>query len=362
MPILPNPTGMLGWAFQTNVLSNIKPNSAFLKGLFFGDRSLNLPTEVAELSYLEGHQQMAPFVEVNAEAVSVQGHSVRFAAVSTPNIRIKRPMEAYTAMLNRLPGSGMFITGGDAVISARLAAIAEDAKTLADMIERREEWMASTLLTGSTAGTMDLSYSVDERANWRVRYPRNTAMVAAASASWDSSTDIDGDFHRAKRAMAKNQQLVPTHCILGPLTAARFMKNAGVRALMDNRRINPGDLQMAGQFNESGAIPLGTFCGISVWEYGGVYTSDAGVETGFMPDGAANSGVALFLHCSPANEGKFLYGAIPDHGAFESGAFVGKRFSKTFKTEDPSTLVQLLQSRPLPIIRRTGSVYRLSGL
>lgn len=357
MPILPNPTGMLGWAFQTNVLSNIKPNASFLKGLFFGDRSTNLPTEVAELSYLEGHQQMAPFVEVNAEAISVQGHSVRFATVSTPNIRIKRPMEAYTAMLNRLPGTGMFITGGDAVISARLAAIAEDAKTLADMIDRREEWMATMLLTGATAGTMDLSYQAAERANWRVRYPRSTTMVAAAGATWVASTDVDGDFHRAKRAMAAYQQLTPTHCIMDPQTASRFMANPGVRALMDNRRINPGDVQLAGQFNESGAIPLGTFCGISCWEYGGTFTDDAGSVTQFMP-----VGVALFLHCSPANEGKFLYGAIPDHGAFESGAFVGKRFSKTFKTEDPSTLVQLLQSRPLPMIRRPGSVYRLSGV
>jgi hypothetical protein len=357
MPILTNTTGMLGWAFQTSVLSNIKPNAAFLKGLFFGGREENLPTEVAELSYLEGHQQMAPFVEVNAEAVSVQGHSVRFANVATPNIRIKRPMEAYTVMQNRLPGTGMFITGGDAVVAARLAAIAEDAKTLADMIERREEWMASELLTGATAATMDLSYQVAERANFRVRYPRSTTMVAAAGTAWDTSTDIDGDFHRAKRAMSKYQQLVPTHCIMDSQTASRFMKNATVRSLMDNRRINPGDLQLANQFNESGAIPLGTFCGISCWEYSGEYTNDSGVSTAFMP-----TGVALFLHCSPSNEAKFLYGAIPDHGAFESGNFVGKRFAKTFKTDDPSTLVQLLQSRPMPLIRRPGAVYRLSGV
>lgn len=357
MPILTNTTGMLGWAFQSSVLSNIKPKTAFLKGLFFGGREENLPTETAELSYLEGHTQMAPFVEVNAEAVSVQGHSVRFANVSTPNIRIKRPMEAYTVMLKRLPGTGVFITGGDVVQAARLKAIAEDAQTLSDMIERREEWMASELLTGATAATMDLSYQVDERANWRVRYPRSTTMVATAATAWDTSTDIDGDFHRAKRAMAKYQQLVPTHCIMDPQTSARFMKNATVRSLMDNRRINPGDLSLSNQFDQSGAIYLGTFCGISCWEYAGEYTNDSGAATAFMP-----VGVALFLHCSPANEAKFLYGAIPDHGAFEAGLFVGKRFSKTMKVEDPSVLTQLLHSRPLPLIRRPGSVYRLGGV
>lgn len=351
-PVITNT--QLGWATMSTVQSNILPVSSFLKGLFFRKPSINLETESAELSYLEGHEKMAPFVEVNSEAIPVEGNSTVFANVSCPNIRIKRTMEAYTAFIRRQPGTGIHVTGSQAVARARNAAIAEDAETMARMIERREEWMVSRFLTGIVSGFLRLTYSVSERANFTISIPRPATHVAAAAVTWLSSTKIELDFHNAKLVMSK-KGLVPTHCILGATAAAYFINNSGVKALLDTKNVSAGDLQLSNQFNESGAIFLGTFCGISVWQYAAEYIDDAtGTSTPHI--GAEQ---AIFLNATPSNAAQFFYGAIPDHDAFEQGKFVGKRFSKAKKTFDPSTYIQLTHTRPLPMIRKPGSVYVL---
>lgn len=350
---LPTTTGMLSWAYQTSVLSNIKPKSSFLKQLFFGGRSESLPTEVAELSYLEGHTEMAPFVEVNAEATAVKGNSVRFANVSTPNIRIKRPMEAYNVFLRRLPGTGIFISSGDVVQAARAAAIAEDMQTMSDMIERREEWMVAQMLNGRTSGYIELSYSSGEKANWKVSIPRDSTMVATVTTSW-ATGNIENDIHLAKKAMARYQQLTPNVCVLGSNASYLFRTNSTVRATLDTKNVSSGALDLTTQFDRSGVIYIGRFCGIEFYEYAAQYTADGTLAaTDFI-----SADHAIFLNTT-ANESKFLYGAIPDHGAFEQGSFVGQRFSKTWMENDPSVYVQLLQSRPMPMIRRPGAIYSL---
>lgn len=352
---LPTTTGMLSWAYQSTVLSNIKPKTSFLKQLMFGNRTQNLPTEVAELGYREGHTLMAPFVEVNAEATSVPGNSIRLGNVSCPNIRIKRPMDAYNAFLRRLPGTGIFITGGDVVQAARAAAIAEDAQTLADMIDRREEWMVAQMLDyRAAAGYIRLSYSVAEQANFTVSIPRDTSMVATVSTSW-ATADIATDIHAVKKAMARYQQLTPNVCVLGSNASYLFRTNATVRATLDTKNVSAGSLELQSQFNESGVIYLGRYAGIEFWEYAAQFTADG---TGTLTD-YISADNAIFLHTSPSNEAQWFYGAIPDHDAFDEGLFVGQRFGKAWKEKDPSVYVQLLHSRPLPFLRRPGALYNL---
>lgn len=352
-PVITNT--QLGWATMSTVQSNILPVTSFFKGLYFRKPAQNLTTESVELSYLEGHKKMAPFVEVNAEAINVDGNSTVFANVSCPNIRIKRPMEAYNVLIRRQPGTGIFQNSPGVVTSARNSAISEDAETMARMIERREEWMAAKFLTGVDASNLILNYQVSEKANFTVTIPRPANHVASPVTAWASSTKIELDFHNAKKRMAKSQ-LVPTHCILDDLAAADFMVNSGVRATLDTKNVTAGDLQLANQFSEAGAIYLGRFCGISVWHYTGEYIDEDGVTvTPYMP-----TNKAIFLNASPANGAEWFYGAIPDHDAFEQGMFVGKRFSKATKTFDPSIYTQLVHTRPLPMIRKPGSIYVLS--
>ena len=102
-PVITN--NVLGWAFQTSYINNTKRPSQFLKQLYFEGREENVPTESIEYSFREGDRLLAPFVEVNGEAVSVGGRSVTFANISAPNIKLKRAMDAYNSLIRRLPSS-----------------------------------------------------------------------------------------------------------------------------------------------------------------------------------------------------------------------------------------------------------------
>lgn len=355
-PVLTNT--MLGWAYQTEVINNILPTSSFLKNLMFGGRELTVPTESVELSYLVGDMKMAPFVKVNGEARMVGGRSKYFDNVSCPNIRIKRPMEAFQVLNKRQPGTGIFVSGGSQIMRARREAIAQDAQTMRDKIDVREEWMVAQLLTGTTAASMVLTYTDAEGDNFTVTVPRPhaTDFVRNAGTAWSSSTTIELDFHKAKEVMSKYQRLVPNVCVMGATAAAEFITNAGVKALLDTKNVSAGAISLQNQFNESGAIYLGRFCGVECWQYAAEYDADTtGTSTPFI--GAEQ---AIFLHTSPANKSVFYYGAIPDHDAMDAGLLETKIFSKAWKEKDPSVYVQLAHTRPLPHIRKTGAVLVLA--
>lgn len=352
-PVLTNT--MLGWAYQTEVINNIVPTTSFLKTLMFGGREETVPTESIELSYLVGDQPMAPFVEVNGEAKMVGGRSKVFGNVSAPNIRIKRPMEAYNVLNKRQPGTDIFTNGGQ-VLARRRAAIAEDLQYMRDLIDTREEWMVAQMLTGTTAASIVLSYQSPEGANFTITVPRPhaTAFVAAAGTAWSTSTTIWNDFHNAKTIMSRYQRLAPTDCIIGASAAAWFVNNTTVKAQLDNQNLDAGTLSLQTQFNESGVIFLGTYAGVRCWQYAAQYVDDNGSAADFI--GAEQ---AIFVHASPANKSKFYYGAIPDHDAMEQGLLETKLFVKADKKFDPSVYVQLAHTRPLPLLRKTGSVFVL---
>jgi hypothetical protein len=222
-------------------------------------------------------------------------------------------------------------------------------------IERREEWMVSQLLCGTDSSYLKISYQVDEGANFTVSTPRPSGSVATAATTWASSTTIKLDFHNAKVQMAKTGNM-PTDVVLGSTAAANFIQNSTVAAVLDIKNISAGALTLITQFSESGAIYLGTFMGVNVWQYTGTYIADGtGTVTPYV-----GADLAIFLDTDPArNAARFYYGCIPDHDAFEQGSFVGKVFSKSWTTKDPSIRTQLVHTRPLPHIRKPGSVYVL---
>ena len=252
----------LGWAYQTSFLNNVKPKATFLTQLLFGGRETILPTESVELSYREGERFLAPFVEVNAEAIPVGARSTTFANVSTPNIRIKRSMEAFNAFLRRQPGTNVFIDNSAPVMAARTQAIAEDLLFMSDLIDNRLEWMVGQLITGTTDGKMVLAYEVQQNANWRIEIPRATDVdiTLTSTARWnDSAPDLLTDFLTVKRLLSKHVSAPPSVCVMDSLAATAFLKlikaDSGWRELFQSSsNISTGELNLQAQFGENGAI------------------------------------------------------------------------------------------------------------
>lgn len=365
MPLPVRTDNYLGWAFLTGAINEVKPTASFMTSLFFPQRR-TVPTEVIEMSYLDGDRKLAPFVAVNGEAVSVAGRTHRFANVMAPNIRIKRPMEAYQFLIRRQPGTPVFVGSADVLASYRQA-LADDVQIMADLIQNRLEWMCSEM-----AVKAKLTYSVSEGDNFEVTIPRaaalggNTGVALTTTNRWGYSfsgasftegttSDPAYDFGQAKFQLSKHG-VVPTIAVMGRRAAQAFMSHSKVRELMDYARLTAGTLTLQNQFIAQGAIPYGTFCGIQVWEYSRTYINDAGSEVPFLGDD-----MVIFLSAEAQANNVIYYGAIPDHDAVEGGLLQTEIFSKSWMEKDPSIRVQLAHTRPLPCPRRPNTVYVLDA-
>lgn len=344
----------LGWAFLTGAINETDRPISFYKTMFFGDTEI-VPAETLELSYFEGQRRMAPFVAKNGEAVSVDPRSTKFANVSFPNIRVKRPMEAYDALTKRMPGQDIFATTG-AFAQAASRVIAEDTEILSDVIDNREEWMCAKM-----AQNRLIEYSVSDMDSFKITMPYDaTNMTRDISASgtrnWatGSAVNLIEDFQIMKRNSARYGKVQMRNAVFGRGAATAWMNLEIPRTLLDNRRLESGRQELQGVFDLQGVYYMGTFMGIDLWEYSGTYTDDDGNEQDFQ-----QSNQVTFLPDPSASQAKLYYGLIPDTVAIEQGLTEVQRFSKSWQQEDPSARIQLVHTRPLPVLRRPNTIYNL---
>ena len=334
----------LRWQSLTEVINEIKSPNQFFKKLLFGKFETKA-TDTIELSYLKRGRKTAPFVEKNGEAISIEGHDEEFVVVEAPNIRIKRPFTPGPLLEARRVGTRAFVNRAE-MNAAINAHIGRDMEVLGDNISDTEEWMCASALKGK------IQYQVSPNANFQITYPKPAAHTYTAAALWDAGTpgNPDIDFKKAKRLMSKEVGLAPNNCIMGELASDAFLANADVQKKLDTRNYNAGLVTIESQFTEDGAIWLGRFAGINCWEYGRTVDFE-GTDTKLMADKDVH-----FVHAGSAAKNITYYASIPDMRALAGGTFQRKRFSKSWQEEDPSALISLVHTRPLPWMRRPGSV------
>ena len=336
---------VLHWSTMTATINDIKSPNAFLKNLLFPNEE-PVSTETIEISFLKGEREIAPFVEVNAEAIMVAGYNEQFATVKAPNIRIKRPMTASEIMFKRRPGTVIFAPD-DQKRTAMQVAMGRDQTRMADLIANTIEYMIAYAIRGQ------ISYSVQDQANFRITFPRTASHNLAPVAAWSGSPNIVQDFINAARLINDDAQLNPTHALFSKEAAQNFLANTAVKDLLDKRNIDAGGITIRAQFADTGARFMGTFLGIQCWEYG------RAVSVNGVSEDLIRAGYVEFVTVSPSAENVLYFGAIPDIDALQGDTFVGRTFSKSWITKDPSVLWGLAHSRPLPVPRRIDSMVSL---
>jgi hypothetical protein len=338
----------LKWSSLTGVVNEMKSPNQFLKRLLFGNVETK-STEDIEISVLTKSREIAPFVRKNGEGIMVPGAGKTFQTVQAPNIRIKRPFTPSQLLYGRQPGTAIFPTAGEQ-ISAIQQHINRDLQVMADMVTNTQEYMAAMVLQGA------LTYEVEDEEVYQITYPKPASHTITLSTFWDDSTPTDVEFnenlHTAKKLCSEEVSLSVSDCVLGTEAgnAFRALVRKGVLKTLDQRAVNGGNADFTQQFNDDGAIYLGSLDGIRFWEY--VRTvSVNGVSTPMI-----RPKYAEFLCVTPAAENVEYYGAIPDMDAFQGGLMQTQRFSKSWMEKDPSAMIALLHSRPLPVPRRPGSM------
>lgn len=344
----------LKWASLTGAINEMKSPNQFIKNLLYGN-SQTVGTEDIELSVLDKARQTAPFVRKNGEGIMVEGHSERFQTVTAPNIRIKRPFTPSDLLYNRRPGTTIFPTRGQRV-SAVQAHINRDLQVMADLITNAEEWLCAQSLTGT------ISYEVADQDVFTITFPRDAGndIALTSGRAWDAS-DLTAvrplqDVHTVKEIFSDQVGLQPTDAICGATAAAAFLELAesdNISAIKTDSGISAGTISFVEQFNDDGAIFLGTLGNVRFWQYSRTVLHN-GVATPMIRDDYVE-----FVTRSAAAQRVMYYAAIPDMRLINGTLAQVERFSKSWEQNDPSAMIALAASRPLPVPRRPNAMVSL---
>src|SRR5690606_34524535 len=152
--------------------------------------------------------------------------------VQGPNIRIKQPFTPSELLFNRKPNTVVFPTA-DQQMSAIEAHVARDLAYMDSQVVNAEEWLAAMALRGT------ITYERDDEEVVTITFPNPAAHTATIDTLWSESTSKpEKDLLAAKRLIAAETGLAPTHIILGQDAADAFLGNARIEALLDLRRMN----------------------------------------------------------------------------------------------------------------------------
>jgi hypothetical protein len=345
---MPNSADVLQWSTLTPAVNEMKSPNSFIKDVFFG-REQAVETRNVELSFMDRGRKIAPFVLRDGEAVMTDGRTETFRVVQPPHIRIKRPMTPSDLLNKRRPGNVIF-PGRAGMRSAIREYMANELAMLNDDVANSEEYLAAQALRGA------ISYSSEDQASFTITFPRSSDhdYALAAADRWTASTASPRkDFLDAAELINDAVSLTCTDVVLGTEAADAFIADAHgeLGTLLDYRRLDTGMVDLTQQFAESGALYLGTFVhGIRVWRYGRTVDVN-GVATSLI-----RPKYAEFVARTPAAEMLTYYGAIEDMRAIGAGSVLSsKRFSKSWEVEDPSARMLLVESNPMPVMRRPNA-------
>lgn len=345
----PTNANELKWKSMTATVNLIKSPNQFLKKLLYSNEDY-LSTEDVEFSILTKDREIAPFVRKNGEGIMVPGHDSKNVTVAAPNIRIKRPFTPSELLFGRKPGTVILNIGAAAQISALQAHVARDLQGMENMIVNAEEWLCSQALQAT------ISYSVADGDVFTITYPRAAANNITLSTFWDDGTPaniyVAEDVYAAKKVLADAGMPVPTDAICGSEAAADLRKlidKGHIKAFDTARNIRAGELRLDTDFSEDGVLYMGFMYGLDWWEYSRTATLNGSSVDMIRPK------YVEYISRSSVSERVMYYGAIPDFDALEGKNFQGKRFAKSWTVKDPSSLMALVHSRPLPVPRKVDA-------
>lgn len=320
--------------FLTEAINDIKVPKTPLYDRVFRRREES-PAEFVDFEIITGSEKLPKFVARGVEAYVREKQGLKVVTFRIPSIREKKPFKAADILTQRAPGGSIITNPGDLKKAADRKAMAE-LEDFKRMMNRGKEWMCAQALTGSLSISGE---GVDMAIDYGVASSHKP--VLAGTAKWDDSApDIIANIRAWKKLVAKSGYKA-TDCILGSTAASLFIKNADVKALLNNRNIVAGQMELNSQSDY-----LGTILGIRFWENDNEYKNDAGADTPYVAATAA----IMYAEEAPF---KFWHGPVDD---FDANFGVFEFFSKTYREQDPSVDWLLVATAPVPVIHNANAL------
>ncbi len=323
------------------VVEQMKRPTTFFRDTFFNSYR-TFVTEEVDVDVIKQRRRVAPFVHPRNPGVVVNRDGYTTETYKAPMISEKMETNA-EHLLKRLPGENIY--SGKNPDSRASALLARDLAELEDMLIRRENLMAAEALwygrqTIKGAG-------VDEVIDFGLSATHQTSLTSTDKWSDNANSDPLVDLKAWRLKCIQDSGFAPDICVMSEEVADEFIKNVTVQKLLDNRRVEMGQINPKELPNGVTYIGGINRLGMDIYTYNDWYLDDDGEEQPFVPTGK----VGLF---SSAARYERLYGAYID---MEMGTMDIPRIPRSWVTKDPSVRWVQLISRPLFVPMHLDSIF-----
>lgn len=328
------------------VVPNLKRPSKFLLDTFFPN-IVEADTEEIAIDVEIGIRRMAPFVSPLVRGRLVEARPIQTDRFKPAYIKDKRAPDLRRP-IRRTIGERI---GGDLTAAEReMINLNYEMEDQIDMIDRRLEWMAASVLQSGTVVIVGEGFpavTVDFG-----RDPRLTIMLSGSS-RWGATLDAQGRDTIIDGQLTSWQALIlqlsggSATDIVFTNKAWGLFKNASTvfGTIQQPVLQNQGNAITVGTQVQRGGVFMGTWGMYRLWLYNEFFVDENNVEQAMLPDG-------YILMSGPDMMGTRAFGMIIDPKFnYQPMAYA----PKTWIEEDPAQRYLMMQSPPLVIPSRVNA-------
>ena len=343
---MPNEVNIYSPRYLAEVVRQAPPVHTYFRDTFFTNIK-TFATERVDIDLVKGDRRMAAFVHprVGGKVLKANGYTTQ--SYKPPLVN---PYDVTTAdqLMTRLPGEDLYSVMTPAQRAARK--LMEEYATLNDATTRREEWMAvQAIVTGQIP-------VVGEGVNEVIDFGFTNKVTLEGDNVWGGSkAKILGNLGDWVDKVLHGGFANVDTLIMGKTAKKLFFDDAKVQKMLDNRRMNMGEI--APRDLPNGVRYLGhlTDPSLDLYTYGEVYYDDwtgpaAPATKALIPDNA------VILISSKPNY-MMAYGActyIEDANGLWVTAQTS-RLLRSYVEHHPDRRMVELQAHPLPIPDKVDS-------
>lgn len=324
------------------ITEEIVPQATFFRDRYFPTGAGDIfKADKVLTEYRKGDRKMAAFVAERAGDIPVDRRGYEIHEYQPAYIAPSRHL-TLDDLKKRGFGEALYPGSTPAERAAKIQL--DDLTDLSRRIERREEWMAvQTMINNACTMQEYIDANTAGDPKYVQFYDSTSDHTYTVSPAWNAS---GGDFFGDVKAMCEalsERGLPAVDLVLGSQAADAILDIEKVQKLLDNRRINIGNIAPSIQYPGVAYIGQLNFGGftLNIFSVNETYVSDAGITTKYFP---ATSAMVTAPGC-----GHMMYGQITQipYGMQDFVTVAAKRVPKLVVDQDRDIRKLRLAARPL---------------
>lgn len=316
------------------------PVTTFLRDTFFPFTE-SLITEDVYVDFKKGGQKVAPFVASNVGGLNSQRAGYKTNRYTPPRVAPQRAINPEVLKLRQL-GENIHSTKTPEERAKDITM--KDVNEMDDEITRREELMASELLTSGKVTVK--GYIDDQRTVFvddTIDFGFTNRVILTGTAKWDSTASKKYDDLANACEMVMQSGYNPEYAILGGTTQKLLLKDESFLKLLDIKRLELASIAPQLNIIDGGGVAyIGRInaLGIDLYSYIAWYKNNSGVLTPYFPENK--------ITVAPGSIGEFMYGAVTqiEDADKQYHTYDGSRVPKEWTSVENDVKMSRITSKP----------------